>query len=190
MRLARYYYKGETKILEFPELRQTYNYDCGASALQSILIYYGYNVREDEIMKIAGTTSENGTSPAGIEKIAKKYGLKVHKDVNMTVNDLIHYIDRGYPVMMPIQAWPEDSEDMDYSLDMDDGHWVICIGYSPDKLYFEDPSSVVRATIDRDKIDARWHDADENLEKLEHFGIVIMGKPKYVYNDSIIMESI
>jgi ABC-type bacteriocin/lantibiotic exporter with double-glycine peptidase domain len=186
MRLANYI-KNSVVMLEFPELRQTYNYDCGASALQSVLIYYGHNVREDEVMKMAGT-SENGTTPAGIEKVAQSYGLEVRKDVNMTQKDLMHYIDLGYPIMMPIQAWPDNPEDIDYSLDEEDGHWIICVGRDHEKFYFEDPSSVVRATIEFDKLDSRWHDADENLEKLDHFGMVIIGIPKYRYNDTIVME--
>jgi len=39
------------KILDFPELRQTFNYDCGAKALQSVLAYYGIDIREEEIIK-------------------------------------------------------------------------------------------------------------------------------------------
>ena len=41
--------------LNFPELRQTYNYDCGASALQGVMVYYGVEMREDVLMKEAGT---------------------------------------------------------------------------------------------------------------------------------------
>jgi uncharacterized protein len=187
MRLARYVYKSDLTILEFPELRQTYQYDCGASALQSVLIYYGQNIREDEVMKLAGTT-ENGTTPAGIEKVANHFGLKTYKNNNMTIEDLINFIDLGYPIMMPIQAWPDEPDKVDYSLDLDDGHWVIAIGYDNDKIYFEDPSSVVRATIEFNKLDVRWHDADDNNEKLDHFGIVIIGEPKYTFNDIVEME--
>jgi len=50
------------KILEFPELRQTYEYDCGANALQGILAYYGMEIREELIIKSAKTNKIYGTS--------------------------------------------------------------------------------------------------------------------------------
>jgi len=186
MRLSRYLYKADLTILEFPELRQTFHYDCGASALQSILIYYGYNVREDKIMRLAGTTDEYGTPIEGIEKVAKSYGLNVIQKSGLTINDVIGYIEQGYPVLMPIQAWSD--EPMDYSTLWDEGHWVIAIGYDHEKIYFEDPSSVVRATIMFNELNLRWHDIKVDGTKLEHFAMIIQGEPKYTYNDHIVME--
>lgn len=63
-------------ILDFPILRQTYNYDCGAKALQCVFEYYGIDVREDHIMKIAHTNSKDGTSIDNLVKTAKHYWLK------------------------------------------------------------------------------------------------------------------
>jgi predicted double-glycine peptidase len=34
------------KILKIPELRQAYVYDCGANAVQSVLEYYGIDIKE------------------------------------------------------------------------------------------------------------------------------------------------
>lgn len=38
-------------MLNFPELRQTYGYDCGAKATEAVLAYFGMDIREDLIMK-------------------------------------------------------------------------------------------------------------------------------------------
>ncbi len=47
-------------LLDFPELRQAYDYDCGATALEAILAYYGIEVREELILKCAKTTKKYG----------------------------------------------------------------------------------------------------------------------------------
>jgi ABC-type bacteriocin/lantibiotic exporter with double-glycine peptidase domain len=78
------------KAITLPQLRQTYSYDCGAKALQTVLVYYGIEVREDHLIKSAGT-SKNGTSIQGIIKVANKYGLKTDSR-QMTINDIKGYI--------------------------------------------------------------------------------------------------
>lgn len=62
------------KIIFLPQLRQTYNYDCGAKATESVLAYYGLEVREDLIMKSASTT-KNGTK---IKKIYDELASRWH----------------------------------------------------------------------------------------------------------------
>ena len=64
------------RFLTFPNLRQTYDYDCGATVVQAVLAYYGIHIRKDHIMKIAGTSKRDGTSLSGILKVLKKQGLK------------------------------------------------------------------------------------------------------------------
>jgi hypothetical protein len=40
--------------------QQATEYSCGASALQSVLSYWGSDVDEHELMKLMGTTQEEG----------------------------------------------------------------------------------------------------------------------------------
>lgn len=180
------YYNG-LKILDFPELRQVYSYDCGANAMQSIVIYYGDDVREQEIMKIAGTTKD-GTPPSGLKKVAEKYKIPF-KDGKFTINDLKTHIDNKWPTLIPIQAYPENPEDVVYEDDWEDGHWVIVIGYTKTGIVFEDPSSTKRTFIDYVDLDKRWHDEDNDKNRLDHYGIVFTGIPNYRSNDIIKMES-
>ena len=44
------------KIIEYPETRQVFNFDCGANALVSLLVFAGIEEREDRIALLAGTT--------------------------------------------------------------------------------------------------------------------------------------
>jgi ABC-type bacteriocin/lantibiotic exporter with double-glycine peptidase domain len=58
------------KMLKFPELRQTYEWDCGANAIQSVLVYHGIQLSEEVVIKQAKTT-RSGTPIAGIKRAAK-----------------------------------------------------------------------------------------------------------------------
>ena len=49
------------KISDFPCFDQIYNYDCGAKSAEAVLAYYGVDVDENTIMKMAGTTKKHGT---------------------------------------------------------------------------------------------------------------------------------
>jgi ABC-type bacteriocin/lantibiotic exporter with double-glycine peptidase domain len=93
------------KKLKFPELRQAHDWDCGASAIQSVLAYYGIDVSEEVIIKLA-KTNEEGTSPAEMKVALKKYGLDA-KDGKMTIGDIKKYLDKGIPVILLVQAWTD-----------------------------------------------------------------------------------
>ena len=56
------------KIIPYPETRQVFNYDCGASALVSVLVFAGLEEREDRVALLARTT-HNGTSTEGIVRV-------------------------------------------------------------------------------------------------------------------------
>lgn len=133
------------KILKYPELRQTYCWDCGAKAIQSALAYYGIDVREQLVMQIAGTT-KSGTPPIGLKKVAKKHQLD-YKAGKMKIADVKKYIDRKIPVILLVQAW-SGRKKTDWENDWDDGHYVVAIGYDDKKIYFEDPSSTVRTFLE------------------------------------------
>jgi predicted double-glycine peptidase len=62
------------RILEFPETRQVFNFDCGANALVSVLVFAGLEEREDRVAMLARTT-HNGTSTTGILRVMQYYGL-------------------------------------------------------------------------------------------------------------------
>ncbi|MFZ2150899.1 MAG: cysteine peptidase family C39 domain-containing protein [Candidatus Absconditicoccaceae bacterium] len=174
------------KILNFPERRQTYNYDCGACALQSVLNYYGIDVREDIIMKLANTTKD-GTPIGGIERTSHKYGLQTTIE-HMTISKIKKYVDQNIPVIVVLQA-RSDKKHIDWENDWVDGHYVVAIGYDKDKLYFEDPSSIYRTYLLNQEFKNRRHDVDINNKEYIHYGIVIYGKkPKYSLKSRIHMD--
>ncbi len=163
------------KIIKFPDCRQTYDYDCGARVVQSVLAYYGLNIRGGKIMKLAGTNKRQGTPIKGIIKVAKAYGFK-YKAGEMNVSQVKEYIDRGIPVILLLQAWSRRKK-IDWKNNWADGHYVVAIGYDNRRLYFKDPSSIWRTFLTYRELKERWHDIDIYAsDKYYNYGIVIYGR--------------
>ena len=171
------------KLLEFPELRQTYNYDCGAAALSSVLAYYGIDVREDYLMHIAKTV-EDGTTTNGMVAALQYYGLETVAGV-MSIDDLKQAIDSGWPIIIALQAYRD--KPILYPDDWDDGHYVVVIGYNGRRIFCEDPSSFKRTWLSFAELMDRWHDVDGET-KIIQWGCVVRGIADYHYNDCIHMD--
>lgn len=161
------------KTLKFPELRQVYHWDCGANAIQSVLVYYGFDIREDVIMELANT-NKRGTPIKGINIVAKKYNLSI-KSGKMTIDDVKKYIDKKTPVILLVQAWTK-TKNVNWENDWVNGHYVVAIGYDSKKIYFEDPSACSRTYLSYDELQKRWHDIDDNGKKYINWGVAIFGK--------------
>ncbi|MDO8505043.1 MAG: cysteine peptidase family C39 domain-containing protein [bacterium] len=170
------------KIISLPQLLQTYEYDCGAQALQAVLIYYGINVKGGDVMKMVNT-SKRGTLTKGITDAAKKYGLKsvVRK---MSISDIRMYIDKKIPVLLQLQAWT-GKKNVDWKDNWTDSHFVVAIGYAKNRIIFEDPYSINRVFLTTEELQARWHAKDDG-EKLLHYGIAIFGKKPNFQRDLIV----
>lgn len=167
----------EVKVLDIPDTRQTFNFDCGAKAAQTILAYYGHDVREDKLIKFLDTTTE-GTDVKDILKLFKKFGLHVVEG-QLTVEQLREAVDNGWPVLMPIQAWVDDLLQTNWVGDLDDGHYVIAIGYRNGDIVFEDPAAFEKQFLPEDELEERWHDYDKDGSKYDHYGVIVKGDPEY-----------
>lgn len=161
------------KIISFPNLRQTYAWDCGAKAMQSVLAYYGLDIREDIIMEIAGTNKQGTTIP-GLKKVVKKYNLEF-KSGKMTVKDIKKYLNKKIPVILVIQAWT-GKVNVDWKNNWTNGHYVVAIGYDEKNFYFEDPSSLEINFLSYQELEERWHDIGINNKKYINWGMSIFGK--------------
>jgi predicted double-glycine peptidase len=167
---------GRRHEMIYPFKRQTYSYDCGASCMETVLTFFGYDEREDNVMKIA-ETDKNGTSIEGLMKVAKKFGLKYKARENMTIDDLKKCINRRRPCITPIQAWCSSTK-RNWEEGWSCGHYVVPIGYDDKNLYFEDPVSDHRTFLSYEEMKRRWHDKDSTGRKIIHFGIMFYGKPE------------
>jgi ABC-type bacteriocin/lantibiotic exporter with double-glycine peptidase domain len=160
----------------FPESRQCSDYDCGANAIGSVLAYYGIDLNESDIIKIAGTTKKAGTPISGMKKLFRKFKLK-YKEGKMDINSLKQHIKKKVPVIIALQAW-EDKKIKNWKNVWAFGHYAIPVGYDKKRIYFEDPASIFRAYISFEELEEKWHDEDyKTKKKYVHWGIAVFGKP-------------
>jgi len=168
------------KIIDLNKMRQTYNYDCGAKALQSVMAFYGLDVREEELMDKLKTRESDGTKIKNMVSVAEDYDFKVDHG-KMTLELLKKFVTSGSPVIVLLQAWSEKDMSLeDWKNDWEDGHYVAVIGVENGLIVFEDPSSVKRTWLKEEEFLARWHDVDSNSDKkFVNYGIVLHGaKPE------------
>jgi predicted double-glycine peptidase len=166
-------------LLPVPEVRQHTAYACGAAALQAILAYYDIDVRQDVLIQKLDTNEHDGTKYWEIVRVAREYGLTPTIVLQMTREQMISELDRGIPVLIAIQAWLEKGDPRnlaDWKARKDDGHYVIAIGYDDKRIYFEDPAMFGIGYIEFDELEERWHDYDQNGNRLDHFAITFTDK--------------
>ncbi len=157
--------------------RQTFDFDCGAKALQLVMEYFGVETREDELMKELKTGSE-GTSRGHMVSVAKKNGFDVFSAENVTMTQVKSFIDRGLPVIVALQAWADKYMTLsDWRAAYDYGHYAVVIGHQGRVIVFEDPSSIRRTWMTEKEFLSRWHDMDPDTgQKIHHYALVLMGK--------------
>jgi ABC-type bacteriocin/lantibiotic exporter with double-glycine peptidase domain len=172
------------KILEFPETRQVFNFDCGSNAMASILVFAGVEEREDRIALLARTTS-NGTSTAGVLRVMRYYALPYRAKQRMKVRALRRGIDAGFPTLLTLQAYRESNRP--YRELWDDGHWVVAIGYDKRWTLYEDPASYHRTWLADEELMERWHDIDRG-KRIWQWGCTVCVSGQYKHDRIIHMD--
>jgi predicted double-glycine peptidase len=164
-------------MIDLPTGRQTFDFDCGAKALQLVMAYYGTDVREDELIKELGT-DRYGAPLKNMISVAENYGFKVTAQNGAALETVKEYVDRGDPVIVLVQAWADRYMTLeDWRRENDNGHYVIFIGHEAKIVIFEDPSSFHRTWMTEEEFLARWHDIDPRTkESYEHFAMALLGK--------------
>jgi len=163
------------KIIKFPEVKQTFDYDCGAKSVQSVLFYYGIDAREDEIMRLALTDKRKGTLISGIIRAFKKYRLKTISG-KMDIKKIKEFINKEIPVIILLQSWA-GGKISNWQDNWKDGHYAVAIGYDSKKIYFEDPYSFVKTYLSYSELEERWHGMD-GKKKCFNYGIAVLGKKR------------
>ena len=172
------------KIIPYPETRQVFNYDCGANALVSVLVFAGLEEREDRVALLAGTTKA-GTDTEGIVRVLRYYGLPRRARQQMNVNDLRRAIDAGHPTLLTLQAYRESNRP--YRKLWDDGHWVVAIGHDERRILFEDPSAFHRTWLADEELRQRWHDMDRG-KRIRQWGCTVLVNGQFIPGHHIHMD--
>jgi predicted double-glycine peptidase len=143
------------------------------------LVYFGvFDEPESRLDSDLGVTPERGTRVVDIVAEARRFGLEAEAHTGLTFADLARELARGAVVIVAVQAWA-DRPVSDWRTNWEDGHYVVLVGLSDERVYVMDPS--VRtgyAYFTRSQFLERWHDYDiEGRRKMvyDRLGIVIHG---------------
>lgn len=162
--------KSHIKV-KLPSTRQPKSFSCGASALRAIAVHFKVGPNNEQFYIDKCKTDKNGTPPQNLIRTALELGLSVSTKQYMTLKELRDYLDRSIPVICLIQAWgdQENYKNHDY-----DGHYVVAIGYTDDKIYFMDPSiKGSHGFLANNEFLARWHDEEVDGTKTIRCGIAL-----------------
>ena len=154
-----------------PKVKQKTCFSCGSAALHSICVYWGVGPKSEyDYIKHLQTDEAFGTLPNKIIKFAKSKGLIVEAKHEMTIHELISFLDGGKPVIVLLQAWGNLKKYKGcYS-----GHYVVAIGYDDTKIYFEDPLlHGQRGYLTKKQFCERWIDYDALGNYYYRYGIAI-----------------
>ena len=164
-------------MIDLPTGRQTYDFDCGAKALQIVMAYYGIDVREDELREELKCDSD-GVPVRNMISVAEKKGFQVVAKCEVSLDTVRRYVDENHPVIVLAQAWAERYMTLkDWREDNEDGHYAIVVGYNGYAIVFEDPASFRKTWMTEEEFISRWHDVDPRTkERLDHFAMVLLGK--------------
>lgn len=164
-------------IIDLPGGRQTFDFDCGATALQLVMAYFGVEVRMDELYSRLLINS-NGTLIKNIIFVAEEYGFDVIEKYDTGIDEIKRFIDTSHPVIVLVQAWAEKYMTLEeWHEHYDDGHYVIVVGYYENKIVFEDPSSFRKTWLTEEEFLIRWHDKDPETDNIiNQFALILTGR--------------
>jgi predicted double-glycine peptidase len=167
------------RLVPVPLISQSSPWTCGPAALMAALVYFGvFDDAESRLDTELGATPENGTHVRDIVAGARRFGLDADARTGLTLESLSGELAGGAVVIVALQAWASGAV-TDWRSDWEDGHYVVVVGLTGDRVYVMDPS--VRtgyAYLTRAQFLDRWHDYDvEGDRKVvwDRLGIVIRG---------------
>ena len=164
------------------QTRQMTEFSCGASALQSVLNYWGSDVDEEALMAILGTNDEVGTYPENLVSGARTLGFDAEFRENVTLDELQQYTSGGHPVIALGQLWRSEKDTPASASDeWDCGHYIVILSVDADYVYFQDPFiRMGKGFMPRAAFEEHWHQvmggsALAKSPKLNHLAIFVKG---------------
>ncbi|HEY6630541.1 MAG TPA: cysteine peptidase family C39 domain-containing protein [Rhizobiaceae bacterium] len=164
------------------QTRQMTEYSCGASALQSVLSYWGRDVDEETLMTLLDTNDEVGTYPENLVSGARALGFDAEFRENVTLDELQRCTSQGHPVIVLAQLWRSEKDTPASAADeWDCGHYIVVLAVDADYVYFQDPFiRMGKGFVSRPVFEEHWHQimGGSALAKspvLNHLAIFVKG---------------
>ena len=172
-----------TQFRLLKQTRQMTEYSCGASALQSVLSYWGRDVDEEDLMRLLGTNAEVGTFPEDIARVARSFGFDAEAREGLTLDDVRQFTAQGHPVIALAQLWRSQKDTPASATDeWDCGHYIVVLAVDDDYVYFQDPyMRMGKGFMPSKAFQDHWHQIMGGRDlarsgELTHLAIFIRGK--------------
>lgn len=161
-------------------------YTCGVACVQSLLASYRIIYRQDVLVEMLQQKPIYGTDYHNIISFMQMLGFQASFNIDMNIDLLKEYIDKGITPILMIQAWKDD--DIDYSFDWKDSHYVIACGYDENQIIFMDPYTLGNYTfIPNSELLKRWHTVDQSGSHYYCTGLIIKNENcPFLYDPNII----
>ncbi|MBL0217212.1 MAG: C39 family peptidase [Myxococcales bacterium] len=166
------------RLLDVPVLRQATGYECGNTALASVMQYLGAPRSPAEIAMLARTTPD-GTDHANLVAAARATGATVIEKENGTLDEIAAFVARGLPVI--VGWWPLGPGDEDWQPGWspaerrarDCGHFSVIHGITATGVVLMDPE-VGSYELTFEAFDRAWYDTDtEHYVKVTRWYLVL-----------------
>jgi predicted double-glycine peptidase len=173
-------------VVRVPIVQQAQGFSCGAAATLVLLRYWLVEpyLRLDEtaLYEPLQTTQARGTEPEPMAELLRRCGLTAnYRRGDVTLSDLERAVDAREPPIVDLQAWSDHAAA--WSETWDAGHYVVMVGYDPERLFFVDPSRATpggHAFLMRDQLEERWHDLTGDDDRPEaHMAIFARGERRW-----------
>lgn len=146
-------------FIPVPLCYQENEYACGVACIQSLLARYGIRYRQSALADLLNSRPILGTDPESIRFFAQLLGFQASLSDHMKIDELKNAIDSGITPLLILQAWSDD--EIEYSFDWKDSHYIIACGYYNKGFYAMDPCVLGNyAHLPYLDLMNRWHHAD------------------------------
>lgn len=163
-------------FIHVPLCYQETEYTCGVACIQSILARYGMYYRQSALADILHSQPILGTDYKSILYFSELLGLNARIEENMSIEDIKKYIDEDIAPILIVQAWRLE-DDIEYSLDWKNAHYIIACGYYDNGIYAMDPNMLGNyAYLPYSELITRWHAVDKDEVRHIRSGLIIENK--------------
>ncbi len=148
--------RGERVRLRVKSVMQKTDYTCGPASLRAVLSYFGISAGEMAIAGKAHTTSDAGTSHAGMVAAARAYGMRTESMYDSGVTDIEMHIDRGMPVIVNFILSEDEETGAPEEQGLRYGHYSVVTGYDGSSLFIMDVDIGMERVIGKSDFESVW----------------------------------
>lgn len=171
--------KEEVVSQEVKDYIQSENYDCGASALRSVLNANGETLTEVELVNKTKSNAKDGTLIKNIVSVSEQYNYSA-KAINTSLEDVSKQLDNKNHVILLIEGVGKTIDGKDYSKTKQ-GHYIVIKKIDGENITFEDPATKGDVIITKKELEERWHGlADDGKQVTNKLAIFINNKKNEV----------